>query len=53
MNAMRAATDNADEISRDLQHKYQTLRQLSITNEIIEITSGAEGIKQGSEAETK
>ncbi|MBR6311500.1 MAG: ATP synthase F1 subunit gamma [Oscillospiraceae bacterium] len=53
MNAMRAATDNADEISRDLQHKYQTLRQLSITNEIIEITSGAEGIKQGSEAENQ
>ncbi len=49
MNAMRSATDNADEMSRKLQHEYQTLRQLSITNEIIEITSGAEGIKHEAE----
>lgn len=43
MNAMQNATENADEMSRKLTREYQTLRQLSITNEIIEISSGAQG----------
>lgn len=43
MNAMQNATENADEMSQKLTREYQTLRQLSITNEIIEISSGAQG----------
>lgn len=42
MNAMQSATENADEMSEKLTREYQSQRQLSITNEIIEISSGAE-----------
>jgi F-type H+-transporting ATPase subunit gamma len=43
MNSMQSATKNADEITERLRREYHTQRQLSITNEIIEVTSGAEG----------
>lgn len=45
MTAMHQATDNATEIMKDLQVKYNNARQAAITNEIIEITSGAEALK--------
>jgi F-type H+-transporting ATPase subunit gamma len=43
MNAMQSATKNADAITERLRREYHTQRQLSITNEIIEITAGAAG----------
>lgn len=42
--AMSAATDNANEILEELQIRYNSARQASITNEIIEIVSGAEAL---------
>lgn len=41
MNALRTATNNADEMIEDLNRKYNTIRQLAITSEITEITSAA------------
>ncbi len=46
MNAMQNATRNADEMIEKLSHQYNTQRQISITNEIIEITSGSMGIEK-------
>ena len=43
--AMSAATDNANEILEALQIRYNSARQASITNEIIEIVSGAEALE--------
>jgi len=45
MTAMHQATDNANEIMKDLQVKYNNVSQATITNEIIEITAGAEALK--------
>lgn len=45
MTSMAKATDNADEILKDLKLKYNNARQSSITNELIEIVSGAEVLK--------
>ena len=45
MNAMQNATDNADELLKDLRLSYNKARQASITNEIIEIVSGSEALK--------
>ena len=45
MISMSKATDNATEILRDLRLKYNNARQSSITNELIEIVSGAEALK--------
>ena len=45
MTAMHQATDNATEIIRDLNLVYNKARQASITNEILEIVSGAEALK--------
>jgi F-type H+-transporting ATPase subunit gamma len=45
MTAMHQATDNASDLLRDLQTKYNNARQAAITNEILEITSGAEALK--------
>jgi F-type H+-transporting ATPase subunit gamma len=45
MTAMHKATDNATEIMRDLRLHYNKARQASITNEILEIVSGAEALK--------
>jgi F-type H+-transporting ATPase subunit gamma len=45
MTAMHQATDNATEMIKDLQITYNNARQAAITNEIVEITAGAEALK--------
>ncbi len=45
MTAMHQATDNATELLRELNLVYNKARQASITNEILEIVSGAEALK--------
>jgi F-type H+-transporting ATPase subunit gamma len=45
MTAMHQATDNAKELLRDLSLAYNKARQAAITNEILEIVSGAEALK--------
>lgn len=44
MTAMHKATDNATELIGDLKLKYNKARQAAITNEILEITAGAEAL---------
>jgi len=44
MTAMHQATDNANELKRDLSLEYNKARQASITNEILEIVGGAEAL---------
>jgi len=44
MTAMSKATDNAQELLRDLRINYNKARQASITNEILEIVAGAEAL---------
>ena len=44
MTAMHKATDNADELRRDLVLQYNKERQAAITNEILEIVGGAEAL---------
>lgn len=46
MTAMHQATDNATEILKDLKLEYNKARQSAITNEILEIVSGAEALKK-------
>lgn len=45
MMAMRSASDNATDLIDDLTLEYNTARQAAITQEIAEITGGAEAIK--------
>ena len=45
MISMTFATDGAPQVLRDLRLKYNNARQSSITNELIEIVSGAEALK--------
>ena len=45
MTAMHKATDNATELLKELNLQYNKARQASITNEILEIVSGAEALK--------
>ncbi|MBZ0178508.1 MAG: ATP synthase F1 subunit gamma [Melioribacteraceae bacterium] len=45
MTAMDMATENAKEIIRSLQIKYNKERQAAITKEILEIVSGANALK--------
>lgn len=45
MTAMHMATDNATELLKNLKLSYNKARQASITNEILEIVSGAEALK--------
>lgn len=45
MTAMHQATENAKELLRDLKLAYNKARQAAITNELIEITSGADALK--------
>lgn len=47
MTAMHQATENATEIIKELRLDYNKARQSAITNEIIEIVSGAEALKNG------
>ncbi|HJF17258.1 MAG TPA: ATP synthase F1 subunit gamma [Globicatella sulfidifaciens] len=44
MSAMRSATDNAEEMIENLKQQYNQKRQLKVTNEIIEIISGAQAL---------
>jgi len=44
MTAMDQATDNADEILKDLRLTYNRTRQAAITKEILEIVGGAEAL---------
>jgi len=44
MTAMDKATENADELLRDLQITYNRTRQAAITKEILEIVAGAEAL---------
>jgi F-type H+-transporting ATPase subunit gamma len=44
MMAMKSATDNAGDLIDDLTLAYNTARQASITQELAEITGGAEAI---------
>ncbi len=45
MTAMHKATDNATDLLRSLNLQYNKARQSTITNEILEIVSGAEALK--------
>lgn len=44
MTAMHKATENAGEMLRELKLSYNKARQAAITNEILEIVSGAEAL---------
>jgi F-type H+-transporting ATPase subunit gamma len=44
MTAMHMATDNATDLMKELALEYNKARQSAITNEIIEIVSGAEAL---------
>ncbi len=44
MTAMHKATDNATELIKELKLEYNKARQASITNEILEIVSGANAL---------
>jgi F-type H+-transporting ATPase subunit gamma len=46
MVAMRNATDNANEIMRDLTLVYNKARQDTITKELLDITGGVEALKR-------
>jgi F-type H+-transporting ATPase subunit gamma len=41
MVAMKSATDNAQQLVKDLTLEYNKARQAAITNEILEISSAA------------
>lgn len=45
MTSMHKATENADDLLKELKLTYNKARQTSITNEILEIVSGAEALK--------
>lgn len=45
MTAMHKATDNATELLKELRLDYNKARQASITNEILEIVSGANALE--------
>lgn len=49
MIAMENATENAGEIIRDLKSELNQLRQAAITKEILEVVTGADALKVGSE----
>ena len=44
MTAMHKATENASDMIKELRIKYNKARQASITNELIEIVSGADAL---------
>ncbi|MGM0565696.1 MAG: ATP synthase F1 subunit gamma [Bacteroidota bacterium] len=45
MTAMHQATENATSLVKELQLSYNKARQEAITNEILEVTTGAEALK--------
>ncbi|MBE6992142.1 MAG: ATP synthase F1 subunit gamma [Ruminococcaceae bacterium] len=46
MNAMKNASDNAEEMLKTLRLQYNKIRQAAITNEMTEITAGAKAQNQ-------
>ena len=46
MTAMSSATNNAEEMIRVLSIDYNKARQAAITNEILEVVSGADALKK-------
>jgi F-type H+-transporting ATPase subunit gamma len=46
MTAMHQATDNATQLLKELMLQYNKVRQTTITNEILEIVSGAEALNK-------
>jgi len=46
MVAMRSATDNANDMIRELTLTYNKARQESITKELLELTGGAEVLRE-------
>lgn len=44
MTAMKAATDNADQLIKSLSQQYNRARQTQITNELSEIVAGADAL---------
>ena len=51
--AMKAATDNAEELIRNLTRVMNRARQDTITTEIMEIVSGAEALGQDADVERR
>src|SRR5206468_7332341 len=49
--AMKAATDNAEELIRNLTRVMNRARQDAITTEIMEIVGGAEALGQGGDTD--
>ena len=45
MTAMHKATDNATVLIRELTLQYNKARQAAITNQILEVVSGAEALR--------
>jgi F-type H+-transporting ATPase subunit gamma len=45
MNAMRAATDNAEQMIRALARQYNRVRQNNITSDLLDVVGGAEALK--------
>ena len=45
MTAMHKATDNATTMIRDMTLQYNKARQAAITNQILEVVSGAEALR--------
>jgi F-type H+-transporting ATPase subunit gamma len=48
--AMKAATDNAEELIDNLTREYNQARQAEITTEIMEVIGGAEALSQAADA---
>ncbi len=46
MTSMHKASDNAEQLIKELRMEYNKVRQSSITNEIIEIVGGAEALNK-------
>ena len=53
MNAMKSASDNAEEIISSLRLQYNKMRQAAITGEMIEITAGVKALKNKRRGQTK
>merc|ERR1712226_445886 len=51
MNAMKAATDNAEEVAKQLTSVFNKKRQAAITQEISEISAGALALEDASRPE--
>jgi F-type H+-transporting ATPase subunit gamma len=45
MVAMKSATENADEMIRDISQEYNRARQTQITSELAEIIGGAAALE--------